>query len=58
MLTDPGLGAPLPKGRRQPGGQVASPPGRAVPHRYTYPGSLMAVAVRVDRYLIRLLVGR
>ena len=58
MLADAGLGAPLPKARRKPGGQVASPPERAVPHRYGYPGSLMAVAVRVDRYLIRALVGR
>ena len=58
MLTDPGLGAPRAKTRGQQGGQVASPPGRAAVHRYRYPGSLMAVAVRVDRYLIRPLAGR
>jgi hypothetical protein len=53
MLTDPGLDARLAKAPRLHKGS-----GPGGPHRYRYSGSLMAVAVRVDRYLIRPLVGR
>jgi hypothetical protein len=53
MLAGPGLDARLAKAPASIRAQ-----GRAGPYRYRYSGSLMAVAVRVDRYLIRPLVGR